>query len=193
MRDKKVVLVESGDEEQIEETLVEGNVPRLCRTRSMLAMLPIFARSFMQPKKKNSSKTSHLGAYPCPCYRRGPYCTTSFPSRRLGRCNSRSASRWRWWKASSSDQPWCSHHFVLSLDGGNSPDDADEGGCYQVCKAHFVETTLVDVQRTKGCEYEVNADLLRAARRGLGARKIPQRFDSWADDNMGVSQWRAIM
>ena len=46
MRDEKVVLVESGDEEQIEETLAEGNVPRLCRTRSMLAMLPIFARSF---------------------------------------------------------------------------------------------------------------------------------------------------
>ena len=45
MRDKKLVLVESGDEEQIEETLVEGNVPRLCRTRSMLAMLLIFQKS----------------------------------------------------------------------------------------------------------------------------------------------------
>ena len=45
VRDKKLVLVESGDEEQIEETLVEGNVPRLCRTRSMLAMLPIFQKS----------------------------------------------------------------------------------------------------------------------------------------------------
>ena len=76
------------------------------------------------------------------------------------------------------------YHFVLSLDGGNGPDEAGEAGCYQACKAHLVETTVVDVQRTKGCEYEVNADLLRAARRGLGpARFIPQR-DSWADESV---------